>query len=75
MDREYLRTRKKKEERFTFSRWRSTNPVKGLQRDINPILDTGAPTSTGGTNNAMELAEMLGITFEVYPPSELYKHG
>lgn len=42
---------------------------------INPILDTGAPTSTGGTKEASAMCQILGIDFELSPPRAVYEHG
>lgn len=39
-----------------------------LQADLNPILDEGAPVSSGGTLNAARLADQLGIEFKVRNP-------
>ena len=46
-----------------------------LLPDPNPILDEGAPTSTGGIENAITLCDVLGIPFEIDPPRERYYHG
>lgn len=46
-----------------------------LQSDFNPILDEGAPTSTGGIDNAMNLADALGIESNLQPVSNTYLVG
>lgn len=45
------------------------------QPDPNPIIDEGAPTSTGGMMNAACLCDMLAIPFEVQNPRDIYMHG
>lgn len=45
------------------------------QPDPNPIIDEGAPTSTGGMTNAARICDMLGIRFEVQEPRSHYMHG
>lgn len=42
---------------------------------INPILDSEAPTSTGGTNEALALCKLLGIKLHLSPPRAIYDHG
>lgn len=52
--------------------------VEGLDRllpDPNPILDEGAPTSTGGIENAATLCDILGIPLVLDPPRDNYLHG
>lgn len=46
-----------------------------LLPDPNPILDEGAPTSTGGIENAATLCDILGIPLNLDPPRERYYHG
>lgn len=46
-----------------------------LPPDINPILDEGAPTSKEGTQNAMKLADVLGLNFDLRPVSQPYLVG
>lgn len=46
-----------------------------LPPDFNPILDEGAPTSTGGIQNAMKLADALGLNFNLQPVSQPYLVG
>ena len=46
-----------------------------LLPDPNPILDEGAPTSTGGIENATILCDILGIPLSLEPPWERYYHG
>lgn len=43
--------------------------------DPNPIIDEGAPTSTGGIHDATELCNSLGITLELDQPRSRYTHG
>lgn len=43
--------------------------------DVNPILDEGAPTSTGGIENAAKLCNMLAMNLNLKPPRSLYHHG
>lgn len=42
---------------------------------VNPIIDTGAPTSTGGTEEAAKLCQILGIQLNLSPPRAIYQHG
>lgn len=46
-----------------------------LPLNLNPILDEGAPTSTGGLINAARICDMLGISFSLDPPRSEYLHG
>ena len=46
-----------------------------LQTDLNPIIDEGAPSSTGGIINAAAVCDILGIEFKLHPPREHYEHG
>lgn len=46
-----------------------------LQPDLNPILDEGAPTSTGGIRNAARLCVALGIALNLDEPRDVYLHG
>ena len=46
-----------------------------LRADINPILDEGAPTSTGGIINATQLCNYLGIPLTLRTPRDEYHHG
>lgn len=46
-----------------------------LRPDLNPILDEGAPTSTGGLLNATQLCDRLGIDMHLEAPQEVYRHG
>lgn len=46
-----------------------------MRRDPNPIIDEGAPTSTGGTIEAAALCDMMAIPFEVHRPRAEYLHG
>ena len=43
--------------------------------DLNPILDEGAPTSTGGILNAAALCDALGRELVLDPPREEYYHS
>lgn len=43
--------------------------------NTNPIIDTGAPTSTGGIEQATKLCQALGIEFQLSPPRTVYHHG
>lgn len=49
--------------------------MEKLLPDPNPILDEGAPTSTGGIDNAIVLCDVLGITLSLDPPRERYYQG
>lgn len=42
---------------------------------MNPKFDTGAPTSTGGTDKASSICQRLGITLKLSPPHAVYYHG
>ena len=46
-----------------------------LQTDPNPIIDEGAPSSTGGIINAVTLCDFLGIPLTIFAPREHYEHG
>ena len=46
-----------------------------LLPDPNPILDEGAPTSTGGTENAATLCDILGTPLVLESPRDRYYHG
>lgn len=46
-----------------------------LRPDLNPILDEGAPTSTGGMMNAIELCDALGVHFNMEAPRKTYYHS
>jgi hypothetical protein len=41
----------------------------------NPILDSGAPNSVGGTHSAAALASSLGVTLEFRPPTNISSVG
>ena len=43
--------------------------------DPNPILDEGAPTSTGSVQAAQRLCQIMGISLVLDSPSEVYLHG
>lgn len=42
--------------------------------DVIPILDEGAPTSTGGIDNAAKLCNILGMNLKLKPSRSLYHH-
>lgn len=46
-----------------------------LLTDPNPIVDEGAPSSTGGIINAATLCDLLGIQLVLETPREHYEHG
>lgn len=46
-----------------------------LRTDLNPILDEGAPTSTGGIEEATAIYDQLGIRLVLDPPRNLYVHS
>lgn len=46
-----------------------------LSSNFNPILDEGAPTSTGGIENVVELADILGIGRKLLVHSQRYSLG
>lgn len=43
--------------------------------DLNPILYEGAPSSTGGLEEAVKLCDQLEIQLVLDPPREAYLHG
>lgn len=43
--------------------------------DPNPIIDEGAPTSTGGMRNGAALCDQMDIAFQVDKPRASYLHG
>lgn len=43
--------------------------------DHNPVIDDGAPRSTGGINSASSLCDMIGVRYEVERPSSVYYQG
>lgn len=43
--------------------------------DFNPISDEGAPTSSGGIQNATELADALGAGLHLTPAEQRYFVG
>lgn len=49
--------------------------TSALPTDMNPILDSGAPTSTGDIYNAIHVSDFLGIDSELSPPRAIYDHG
>lgn len=49
--------------------------MEKLLPDPNPILDEGAPTSTGGIENAITICDVLGIHLTQDPPRDTYYHG
>ena len=53
----------------------STRGSVSLRADINPILDEGAPTSTGGIINASQICDFLCIPLTLRPPRTDYHHG
>lgn len=40
--------------------------------DVSPILDDGAPTASGGIDNAAKLYNTLGLCLNLIPPRMLY---
>ena len=46
-----------------------------LHTDLNPMLDEGAPTSTRGVNNAVQICNAFAIPMVLKPPRENYQHG
>jgi len=46
-----------------------------LPPDLNPILDEGAPNSTGGIEEATALCDQLGRELTLDPPRAQYMHG
>lgn len=46
-----------------------------LPLNLNPILDEGAPTSTGGMTNATRICDLMGIPLSLDPPRSRYLHG
>lgn len=53
----------------------SSKGLDELLSDPNPILDSGAPTSTGGINQATAICDALGIALALEPAREIYFHG
>lgn len=57
--------------------------VRGTHRPVcipspnfkNPIIDTGAPASTGGNEQATILCQVLGISLHLTLPRAIYAHG
>lgn len=43
--------------------------------DPNPIIDEGAPISTGGITNAARLCDLMGINYCVKPRTKIYYQG
>lgn len=46
-----------------------------IETDPKPIMYEGAPTSTGGMEDAVTMCNLLGIPFKVEKPDEVYMHG
>lgn len=42
---------------------------------INPMLDTGSPTSREGTKEVSAICQILGIELDLSPPAAIYAHG
>lgn len=62
----------------TYSLFASSNTMKHrvrTLRDVNPMMDEGAPTSIGGLNNAARLSDALGMPLQLSQPKSVYRHG
>lgn len=46
-----------------------------LHLNLNPILDEGAPTSTGGLTEATQMCDMIGMPLRLEAPRADYLHG
>lgn len=60
---------------FAFSERRPVTLPTGLTYYVDPIIDTGASTSTRGTHNAARLFCVLCIPFTLDPPRQVDSHG
>lgn len=64
------RNKNKKREAHIFS-----NRIDKAPPRSNSIIDTGAPTSTGGMDEPAHICDVLGVAQKFNPPRQTYLHG